>query len=68
MQIVRIMSLTVVAAIAGLSLVGADTASATLLCKINALPCGESNMYLTGTQIEGESEGNALLKGFNSRG
>lgn len=47
MKYVKMLGLAMVAAIAAMALVGAGSASATTLCKVNTNPCPEASRYTT---------------------
>jgi len=54
---VKLLGLAVVAAAALMAFAGAGTASATVLCKTNVIPCGESGWtYGIGTEIHATQE------------
>jgi hypothetical protein len=56
MRNLKILGLALVAATALMALVGASSAMATQLCKVNESPCSKANMYETGTVLAGETK------------
>jgi len=67
MKYVKLLGLAAVAAAALMAFVGAGTASATVLCKTNTIPCGATGWtYGAGTEIHATQEETGILEDTNN--
>lgn len=64
MKLIKMLSLGALASLAAMAFIGASSASAVTLCRVNQNPCQAANQYLEGTVIKAEleKEKKAVLK------
>jgi hypothetical protein len=68
MKSIKMLGLSLVAALAAMAVIGAGSASATALCKVTSEPCGAGNTYPAGTQVNANTlaTGTTALISWNS--
>jgi hypothetical protein len=63
MKYFKMLGLAAITAMAAMAFVGASSASADDLCKVNESPCSETNKYPIGTVLKGSSKEAVLTSG-----